>query len=162
MPSKESSEHLKDVMPLLVEEMRFARSAMKVQFVNVKIVSFGIQNLLPVKNLQFLNVLSRLIVSKTRLVVLMFSAFSNASQFVLNSTAHRFLFALLKITKEVVNVCQAIEEIQMIETVAHQIAKINVQIMPNVPNLKCVFVNKEFRNVFKLATVFDAVPTPFA
>jgi hypothetical protein len=135
---KEKSQFLKVVMQLLVVEMKFVRLEMKAQFVNVKTVIYGTPNRQHVKNHLFHSVRHPLIANKMKLVRLMFLVFSNVFQFALKSIAPHFQYALQEITKEAVNVCQAIKEILMIEMVVHQIEKTNVQVMQNVRNLKCV------------------------
>lgn len=160
--SKELSVHQKVVMLLLAEEMKFVKLAVKEQFVTVKMVSHGILNRQLVKNHLCRNAHNLPTANKMKLVVLMFSAFSNVSQSVQNSTVHHSRSASLKITKEVVNVYQDIEEIRTIEMVAHQIEKINVRAIQNAQNRRFVFASKEFQNVLKLATVSDVVQTQFA
>lgn len=73
------------------------------------------------------------------------------SQFVLNSTVQQTQFVLLKITKEVVSVQQALPEIQMIETAVELKDVMNVQQMLNVLNLMFAKMCKESLNVYQPA-----------
>jgi hypothetical protein len=155
--SKEKFLFPKVVTQLLVVEMKFVKLEMKAQFVNAKIVIYGIQNHQLVKNHQYHNVHHQMIVNKMKLVKLMFLVFSNVCQSVLKSIVQLSQFVLQEITKEVVNAYLDIKEILMIEMVARQIEEINVQIMQNVQNLKCVFDNKEYQNVYHLVIAFVVV-----
>jgi hypothetical protein len=155
--SKEKFLFPKVVTQLLVVEMKFVKLEMKAQFVNAKIVIYGIQNHQLVKNHQYHNVHHQMIVNKMKLVKLMFLVFSNVCRSVLKSIVQLSQFVLQEITKEVVNAYLDIKEILMIEMVARQIEEINVQIMQNVQNLKCVFDNKEYQNVYHLVIAFVVV-----
>lgn len=132
---------------------------MKVQFVNVKIVIYGIQSHQHVKNHQFHNVHSLSIANRTKHAKLMCLVFSNVFQSVQKSIVQHSQFVSQEAMKEVVNVYPVIKEIQMIEMDVHQIEEINVQATLNVPNLKCAFDNKEYQNVFQLVIAFVVVQT---
>lgn len=156
---KEKFQFLKVVMRLHVEEMKSVKLELKAQFVIVKIVTFGIRSHQRVKNHLYHNALNQLTVNKMKLVDLTFLEFSNASQFVQRSIAQHFLFVSQEIMREVVNVCQAIKEIQMTAMDVRQIEEINVQVTLNALNRKCVLNNKEHQNVCQLVIAFAVVPT---
>jgi hypothetical protein len=100
-------------------------------------------------------------VIKLKLVIKMFWEFSSVLLFAPSLIAHLIQLVLLTAIKEVANVWQGTQEIQMIATDAELNDLTNVQRTLIVPSQKCASNNKECSNVFQFAIVFDVVHLQF-